>query len=62
MNFHTNEFDVENSILVSTIKMFKGLESDILIIWGLNDLPASESKQLNYVGISRAKSICYLVN
>lgn len=62
INFHTNEFDIENSILVSTIKMFKGLESDILIIWGLNDLPASESKQLNYVGISRAKSICYLVN
>ena len=42
--------------------MFKGLESDIVIIWGLNELPKSEMKQLNYVGISRAKSICYLVN
>ena len=62
INFHTNEFDIENSVLLSTIRMFKGLESDILIIWGLNDLPLSESKQLNYVGISRAKSICYLVD
>ena len=61
-NFHTNSFNVQNSILVSTIKMFKGLESDILIIWGLNDLPKSEIKQLNYIGISRAKSICYLIN
>ena len=60
--FAQQEFKEEHTIRVSTIKRFKGLESSALIIWGLDDLPEHESKELSYVGISRAKSLCYLVN
>jgi len=33
------------------------LESDILILWGLDELPESEKKETLYVGMSRAKSL-----
>ena len=49
-------------VRVSTIKRFKGLEALAVIIWGLNELSTKEQSELSYVGVSRAKSICYLIN
>lgn len=47
-------------IMVETVARFKGLEGEILILWGLDDLPREERRGTLYVGISRAKSILAL--
>ena len=47
-------------IAVETVARFKGLEGEVLVLWGLDDLPASERRGTLYVGISRAKSILAL--
>lgn len=47
-------------VTVETVARFKGLEADVLVLWGLDDLPANESRGTLYVGISRAKSILAL--
>ena len=49
----------ENSVLMDTIKRFKGLERDVIILWINQSVVANEA--LMYVGSSRAKSILYLV-
>ncbi|WP_323796858.1 NERD domain-containing protein [Nisaea sp.] len=48
------------SVTVETVARFKGLETGILIIWGLDLLAKTERKETLYVGLSRAKSILYL--
>lgn len=50
-----------NRVLVDTIQRFKGLESPIVILWGLDSIDFSKSQELLYVGFSRAKSLLYLV-
>lgn len=49
-----------NGVLLETVARFKGLEGEILILWGLDDLPAQEKRETLYVGLSRAKSILVL--
>jgi hypothetical protein len=48
------------SITVETVARFKGLESSVLILWGLDSITPDEKRETLYVGISRAKSILYL--
>ena len=43
----------ENSILIDTIQRFKGLESAVVILWGLDGLDLKSSEELIYVGMSR---------
>lgn len=50
-----------NTVLVDTIQRFKGLESPIVILWGIDSIDLSKSQELLYVGFSRAKSLLYLV-
>lgn len=47
-------------ITVETVARFKGLESEVLIIWGIEGIPKNELRETLYVGISRAKSLLYL--
>lgn len=61
-NFIAEEFTDSDKVCVSTIKKFKGLESAVVILWGLNDLPVGLKDNLKYVGLTRSKSICYVVN
>ena len=49
-------------VRVSTVKRFKGLESLVLILWGVRDIPEHLRKEIQYVGLTRAKSRCFLVN
>ena len=49
-------------VRVSTVKRFKGLESLVLILWGIRDIPEHLRKEIQYVGLTRAKSRCFLVN
>jgi superfamily I DNA/RNA helicase len=50
-----------NTVLIDTINRFKGLESSIVILWGLDNVDLESHKELLYVGISRAKSILKIV-
>lgn len=60
--FIEDETPKNDCFRVSTIKRFKGLEALAIIIWGLNELPESQRIELSYVGISRAQSLCHLIN
>jgi superfamily I DNA/RNA helicase len=62
LKFQASEFPIIGSIGFSTIKKFKGLEAPIVFLWGLSDLPHDEVSEMRYVGITRAKSLLYLVN
>ena len=44
------------SILVDTVKRFKGLESEVVFIWGLPSADATDLTEVLYVGASRAIS------
>jgi hypothetical protein len=55
------EMPEKNVIGFSTIKKFKGLESAVIILWGLSSLTEKESSVMSYVGMSRAKSVLHLV-
>jgi hypothetical protein len=46
-----------NTVLMDTIQRFKGLESPIVILWGLDTIDVTRSEELLYVGMSRAKSL-----
>lgn len=50
-----------NTVLIDTIQRFKGLESPVVILWGLDTIDLARSKELLYVGMSRAKSLLVLV-
>lgn len=52
---------VPNSLLVDTVARFKGLESPILFIWGLEALDPDVDRETLYVGLSRAKSRLTLI-
>ena len=48
-----------NSVLIDTVKRFKGLERDVIFLWVNQDVVLDDA--LMYVGISRAKSVLYVV-
>jgi hypothetical protein len=48
-----------NNVLLETVHRFKGLESQIIFLWGLGN--SFGNNELLYVGLSRAKSLLYLV-
>lgn len=50
-----------DTILIDTIQRFKGLESPIVILWGLDTIDLTRSEELLYVGMSRAKSLLVVV-
>lgn len=50
-----------NTVLIDTVQRFKGLESPVLILWGLDTIDLSRSEELLYVGMSRAKSLLVVV-
>jgi len=50
-----------NTILIDTIQRFKGLESPVVILWGLDTIDLARSEELLYVGMSRAKSLLVVV-
>lgn len=49
------------TVLLDTIQRFKGLESPIVILWGLDNISLIQKHELLYVGLSRAKSVVILV-
>lgn len=53
--------DKEDCIKFSTIHSFKGLESKIIILCDVDKIDDMDSKILNYVAISRAKLLLYIL-
>jgi hypothetical protein len=51
-----------NTILLDTAPRFKGLESPIVFLWGIDQVDTSVDRELLYVSLSRAKSKLYLVS
>jgi len=56
------EFDdrLETSVTLETVARFKGLESPIVVLWGLDQIPKEKRQEILYIGLSRAKSLLYL--
>ncbi|MEK3901007.1 NERD domain-containing protein [Paenibacillus sp. FSL R7-0179] len=50
-----------NSILVTTVNKFKGLESEIVFLWGMDSIDFQEHREHMYVGLSRAKSLLIII-
>lgn len=50
-----------SSVLIDSVKRFKGLEAQIIFLWGLNPAELKKQSELLYVGLSRAKSVVYVV-
>lgn len=48
-------------VRVDTVRRFKGLEGDVVFLWGIDDLQLPNDKELLYVGISRTKSRLFVV-
>lgn len=51
----------KSAVLIDTIQRFKGLESPIVFLWGLDAVDFSRRHELLYVGMSRAKSLLVIV-
>lgn len=51
----------DSSVVVTTVNKFKGLESDIVFLWGMDSINLQEQREQLYVGLSRAKSILIVV-
>lgn len=50
-----------NQILVDSVHRYKGLESDVVILWLGDKVLQSNEREIMYVGISRAKSLLVIV-
>lgn len=50
-----------NAVLVDTVARFKGLEAPVVILWLGDEIIDSGYQELLYVGITRAKSLLYVV-
>jgi hypothetical protein len=55
------EARLDGKVTMDTVSRFKGLESDVVILWGIDDILVEDNKEILYVGLSRAKSLLYLV-
>jgi hypothetical protein len=53
--------NTSKEITLTTVYQFKGLESHIVFLWGMETASRSERAELFYVGASRAKTRLYIV-
>ena len=51
----------DRTVLIDTVRRFKGLEAPVVILWGLDGVDWERSEELLYVGMSRAKSLLVVV-
>jgi len=47
-------------VTVDTVARFKGLEREVIVLWGFDDAEPLRDRETLYVGISRAKAALYL--
>ena len=51
----TDQAAEPSKVLLETVRRFKGLERPVIVLTGIDDLPAAEETALLYVGLSRAR-------
>lgn len=56
MDYRIQSNPQKDHILIDSIHRFKGLESQIIFLWGLKGLDFTKKQALLYVGMTRAKS------
>ena len=49
-----------NVVTLDTVARFKGLERDVVVLWGFDRADATRDRETLYVGMSRAKAALYL--
>ena len=54
--------NVGDYVKFSTIRKFKGLESKVVILCDVDDINSEKSRNLNYVAVSRAKTLLYVLH
>jgi len=59
--WRVEDSELQSGVWLDTVRRFKGLEVEILYLWGLDTLPDEERREELYVGLSRAKSQLVLV-
>ena len=57
----TDYKDRKGRILFSTVHTFKGLDSPVVILTDINHFYYANNKMMLYVGMSRAKSVLYML-
>lgn len=50
-----------DGVRVDTVNRFKGLEADVVVLWGLDTIRSADRVETLYVGASRAKSRLHLI-
>lgn len=58
---YNNKETINEYIKFSTIRKFKGLESKVVILCDVDSVNDEESRMLNYVAVSRAKTLLYVL-
>jgi superfamily I DNA and RNA helicase len=53
--------DKSRFIAVDTVQHFKGLESDVAFVWGVESAAGCDRPELLYIGFSRAKTMLFVV-
>jgi hypothetical protein len=46
----------DTGVRLDTVRRFKGLEADIVFLWGVDSMPIDQATETLYIGASRAKS------
>lgn len=57
----TETHQIPQSILLESVRRFKGLEAPIVFLWGIDDPTTTSNNEMLYVAFSRAKSRLYVV-
>lgn len=57
----TDQAAEPSKVLLETVRRFKGLERQVVILTAIDDLPAAEETGLLYVGLSRARAHLVIV-
>ena len=50
----------DRGVTVDTVKRFKGLETSIVILWGIEDVAIDIAREMLYVALSRSRSRVWL--
>jgi len=61
LHYSIEQHRKQNCVLVDTVGRFKGLESAIIILWGVDEFDPEYDKESLYVAFSRAKSRLFVV-
>ena len=56
-----NQVAEPDKVLVESTRRFKGLERQVIVLTGIDDLPPEDEKGLLYVGLSRARAYLVIV-